>query len=352
MDRLIGHSDAVALLRSSLAANRVSHAYLITGTRGVGRRTLALELAKALNCLADPPDRPCGECRQCRLIQRGIHPEVRVVKRAPERKAILLRPPTGSGSGPPRDYVDNVEFIQTDAQMRPVDGRKKVYLILNAEELGRDAANRLLKTIEEPTPFVHFILTASDRGAVLPTIVSRCQEIRLRPVPRVELARALTASSLADESRAELLAALSGGRPGWALAAINDPSVFEVHQADVRELRDVLLASRLNRLILARRLAERWSSRPDSVRTTLRAWLSWWRDVLLVQVGLADRMSHASPDQQGAIRAVAVQVSPADAQAAQARVQQTLADLEANVNARLALDLLLLRLPYVRPASA
>jgi DNA polymerase III subunit delta' len=350
MDRLIGHSDAVALLRTSLAADRVSHAYLITGPRGVGRRTLALELAKALNCLADLPVRPCGDCRQCRLIQRGVHAEVRVVKRAPERRAILLRPPPGSSS-PPRDYADNVEFIQTDAQMRPVDGRKKVYLILNAEELGRDAANRLLKTIEEPTHFVHFILTASDRGAVLPTIVSRCQEIRLRPVPRAELARALTASGLVDESRAELLAALSGGRPGWALAAIGDPSVFEVHQADVRELRDALAASRLDRLILARSLAERWSNRPDTVRATLRAWLSWWRDVLLVQVGLADRTSHAGPDHQAAIRTVAAQVSPSDAQAAQARVQQTLSDLEANVNARLTLDLLLLRLPYVRPAT-
>jgi DNA polymerase III subunit delta' len=148
-----------------------------------------------------------------------------------------------------------------------------------------------------------------------------------------------------------LLAALSGGRPGWALAAIGDPSVFEVHQADVRELRDALAASRLDRLILARSLAERWSNRPDTVRATLRAWLSWWRDVLLVQVGLADRTSHAGPDHQAAIRTVAAQVSPSDAQAAQARVQQTLSDLEANVNARLTLDLLLLRLPYVRPAT-
>ncbi len=347
MDRVIGHANAVALLRRGIARGRTAHAYLLTGPRGVGRRTLALELAKALNCLADPADRPCGACRPCRLIERGVHPDVRVVRRAPERKVILLRAPTGAP--PPKDYADNVEFIQADAQLRPADGRKKVYLILNAEELQPEAASRLLKTLEEPTPYVHFVLTAADRGAVLPTIVSRCQELPLRPVPRAALAEALVRRGLADEERANRLAALAAGRPGWALAAARDPAVLDAREADARALFDALGADRLGRLAIARGLTERWSSQPEAVRATLRVWLGWWRAVLLAQLGLGERVALAHPGEAERAQAAA-RLAPAQAREAQARVQQTLADLDANVNPRLALDLLLLRLPSLGPA--
>ncbi len=343
MERIIGHAEAVALLRRGALLDRVSHAYLVTGPRGVGRRTLALELAKTLNCLAEPAARPCNACRQCRLIDRGVHPDVRVVKRASDRKTILLR---ASGGSPPRDFTDNVEFIQSDAQLRPADGRKKIYVILNAEDLQPEAANRLLKTIEEPTAYVHFVLTATDRGAVLPTIVSRCQELPLRPVRRPDLARALVERGLADPGRAARLAALANGRPGWALASATDAAVFDVHQGDLRHLRDALSADRLSRLVMARGLADRWSAQPDAVRATLRAWLGWWRDLLLTQLGLGDRAVDAGADESGAAAAAGV-VRADQARAAQALVQRTLADLESNVNARLALDLLMLRLPRV-----
>jgi DNA polymerase-3 subunit delta' len=179
---LIGHGAALAWLRRALATDRLAHAYLITGPKSVGKRTFALEIAQALNCLApEVGDRPDHTCQHCRLIQRGVHPDVRLIRRAPERRTILLRPP--DPPLPQREYMDNVSFIQSDAQLRPVMGRSKVYTIVNAEELAEDAGNRLLKTIEEPPPFVVFLLTAADRGGVLPTIASRCQELRLRPAP-------------------------------------------------------------------------------------------------------------------------------------------------------------------------
>ncbi len=140
--RLIGHADAAAWLRRAVATERLAHAYLITGPRGVGRRTFALEIAMATNCMApDAAARPDYTCQQCRLIQRNVHPDIRLVRRAPEKRTILLRPP--SPAGPQRDYTDNVEFIQSDAQLRPIMGRTKVYVILNAEELAQDAADRL-----------------------------------------------------------------------------------------------------------------------------------------------------------------------------------------------------------------
>jgi DNA polymerase III subunit delta' len=326
----------------------MAHAYLITGPRSVGKRTFALEIAQALNCLSPAVgDRPDHACQHCRLIQRNAHPDVRIVRRAPERRLISLKPP--SGSTPQRDYTDNVSFIQSDAQLRPVMGRSKVYVIVNAEELAEDAGNRLLKTIEEPPPFVVFLLTAIERGGVLPTIASRCQEIRLHPAQRAELAEALVSSGIEPE-RAQQLAALAGGRQGWAVAAARDSGLFEQQQTYGRQLVEALSGSRLDRLVRARQLSDRWTSQPETVRDTLRVWLSWWRDVLLVQLGLLNRIVHLEAGEQLALRATAEQVDPAHARQALSAIQQTLADLDTNVNPRLALDLLLLRLPAARLA--
>ncbi|TME92198.1 MAG: DNA polymerase III subunit [Chloroflexi bacterium] len=343
---LIGNDEARAWLGRALQSGRLAHAYLITGPRSVGKRTFALEIAQALNCQApDVADRPDHTCHDCRLIQRGVHPDVRVVRRAPERRLISMRP--SAAPGPAREYADNVQFIQADAQLRPVMGRVKAYIIVNAEELAEDAGNRLLKTIEEPPPFVVFLLTAVERGAVLPTIASRCQEIRLRPAPRAELAKALVASGTAPE-RAHQLAALAGGRVGWAVSAARDTAIFEQQQIYARQLVEALSGSRLERLLRARALSERWTVQPETVRETLRVWMSWWRDVLLVQLGLFSRIVHLEEAEQTAIRNTAEQVDRATARKAAADIQQTLADLDTNVNSRLALDLLLLRLPGVR----
>jgi len=345
---LIGHGDALAWLHRALETGRFAHAYLITGPKSVGKRTFALEIAQALNCLApNVEDRPDHTCQHCRLIQRMVHPDVRLVRRAPERRLISLKP--SAVAGPQRDYADNVQFIQSDAQLKPIMGRTKVYVIVNAEELAEDAGNRLLKTLEEPAPSVVFLLTAVERGGVLPTIASRCQEIRLRPSPRAELAEALIGMGT-DAERAEQLAALAGGRQGWAVSAARDAGLFEQQQTYARQLVEAVGGSRLERLVRARALSERWSSQPEMVRETLRVWMSWWRDVLLVQLGLTNRVVHLEPTEQAALRAAADQVDPEAARAATAAIQQTLTDLDTNVNARLVLDLLLLRLPGVSVA--
>lgn len=342
---LIGHGDALAWLHRALHTGRLAHAYLITGPRAVGKRTFALEIAQALNCLApEVEDRPDHTCQHCRLIERMVHPDVRLVRRAPERRLISLKPQ--AVAGPQRDYSDNVQFIQSDAQLKPVMGRAKVYVIVNAEELAEDAGNRLLKTLEEPPSSVVFLLTAVERGAVLPTIASRCQEIRLRPARRTELAEALIASGT-DAERAEQLAALAGGRQGWAVSAARDAGLFEQQQTYARQLVDVVSGSRVERLLRARALSERWISQPEMVRETLRVWMSWWHDVLLVQLGLTDRVVHLEAGDQAALTATAKQVDRSVAREATAAIQQTLADLDTNVNARLVLDLLLLRLPRV-----
>jgi DNA polymerase-3 subunit delta' len=343
---VIGHEAALDWLRRAASGERLAHAYLISGPRGVGRRTFALEMALAVNCLAPEADaRPDRTCQNCRLILGNKHPDVRIVRRG-ERPVIRLHAAQG---GNQRDVLDYVDWIQADAPLRPVMARKKVYLLLNAEELAQDAADRLLKTLEEPPSFVLFILTAVDRHGVFPTIASRCLEVRLHPAPREELTRALVERG-ADPGRALQLAALSAGRSGWALAALSEPRLLEQQQTYARQLLAVLGGSRLERLVHARGLSERWTTQPETVRETLRAWLSWWLDVVLVQLGLGERVTHLEASEREAIESAARQVGTAAARGAADRLQQSLADLDTNVNARLVLDLLVLQLPHARLA--
>src|SRR5262249_55445043 len=280
-------------------------------------------------------------CQQCRLIERNVHPDVRLVRRGERPNIRLHAPQQGSAQ---REGVDYVDWIQADAQLRPIMARKKVYLIVNAEELAQDAADRLLKTLEEPPQFVTFLLTAVERGGLFPTIASRCQEVRLHPASRTELVAALVEMG-ADRERAIQLAALSGGRQAWAVAAVRDPRLFEQQQAYAQQMVEVVGASRLERLQAARYLSERWQSQPEMVRDTLRVWLSWWRDVVLMQLGLGERVAHLERHEQAALKTTAQQVSRDAARAAAATLQQSLTDLDTNVNPRLVLDLLLLRLP-------
>jgi len=346
---IVGHERAVDLLRRAIRTRRIGHAYLISGPLGVGKRTLAVRLAQALNCERLGPgasphpnplpegegvdEPPCGICRRCRLIAADAHPEVRVVGvQAPHR---VIR-------------VADVESIQADAALRAADVYRKVYVLEQAELLHPDAANRLLKTIEEPPPSVVMILTTVDPEATLETIVSRCQHLRLRPLRRDPLAQHLvTVSGLAPE-RAELLAALADGCVGRALSLAHDDRALERRSRLLDEMADLLNADRVARLQYARTLGDRWSKDPDGVREVLSTWLRWWRDVLLIQGGLDERIVNL--DRRPALERLARALSSAEAGAAVSSIRDVLQMLDQNVNARLALDVATLDLP--RPDRA
>ena len=317
---IVGHERAVDLLRRSIRHRRIGHAYLISGPLGVGKRTLAVRLAQALNCerfgpsvslppLSAPemmsatrgsreaegprrswkpifaprsglggevsPEPPCGLCRRCRLIEAGSHPEVRVVGvQAPHR---VIR-------------VADVESIQADAALRAADVFRKVYVLEQAELLHPDAANRLLKTIEEPPSSVIMVLTTVDPEATLETIVSRCQHLRLRPLQRDRLADHLVGAAGLAPERADLVAALTDGCVGRALTLAADDRALDRRSKHLDDLSTLLAADRVGRLQFARTLGDRWSKDPDGVREVLGVWLRWWRDVLLVQGGLHGRV--------------------------------------------------------------
>jgi DNA polymerase-3 subunit delta' len=323
---LLGQDRAVEVLRRGVATDRLSHAYLLTGLPRAGKSTLALALAQALNCREANP--PCLFCRSCRLIARGGHPDVRSIEVGQASRNIKF---------------EEITALQRDAALRPLEGRYKVYMILEAERMNQTAANQLLKTLEEPPDHVIVVLTASDSESLLPTLVSRCQEVQLGLVPTPLLKDHLERQVGVEPDRADLIARLADGRPGWALEAARDPTLMDERNARLDDLHQMLDGDRLMRLQVSRSLAERWSSRRQTVRDALRGWIGWWRDLALLQADLDSQVVNV--DERDELRQEARRFGAGAASRAMARLEQALDDLELNVSPRLALDVALLGLP-------
>jgi DNA polymerase-3 subunit delta' len=325
---LIGHSWVLDFVQRSLAAGRLHHALLVTGQDHIGKLTTALAIAQILLCETQTG---CGACRRCGLVRRRSHADLRLLQLPPDRRSIPIR--------------DVHEFLQGMA-LRPLEGERKVYVIDGADLLQEEGANALLKTLEEPPPAVTLILTASDPARLLPTIVSRCQRLALRPVSQETVRDGLAAAGI-DPGAADEIAAASHGLPGWALLAAADPAVLTERKQRIEDVARLVEMPPLERLQYADALAERWSSAPDEVASVLGVWIDTWRDVVC---GADRRSPSEAPHPAPAIARVSARLSGSQARSALARTLDTLEGLRANAHPRLALETLLLLWPKILPA--
>jgi DNA polymerase-3 subunit delta' len=323
---ILGHDWAVDLLKEHIARGDVRHAYLFTGSQGIGRRTLALRFAQALNCLQPPaPAEPCQTCRVCLQIERMQHPDLAVVQA--EHTGGVLK-------------VDQVRELQRSLALHPYEANYRFALLLRFEEANPNAMNALLKTLEEPAPQVVIGLTAESAESLLPTIVSRCEVLRLRPLPLKQVSQGLQSRWNLPAEQADLVAHVSGGRPGYALLLSQEQNRLAQRQAWLDEHARLLEGSRVDRFAYA----EAHYKNKEALREALSVWLSLWRDVTLLAAGASTPI--ANLDRRAEIESLAAQFGLQSAHRVTVNLQHTLTLLEWNVNPRLATEVLLLDLPY------
>lgn len=322
--RIRGHERPLHLVRGALRAGRLPHALLFAGPDGVGKRAAALELAKAVNCAgpgggpaAEAPDDACDACRPCRMADRGAHPDILVI--APEGRSLK---------------IDQVRELERHATLTPYAGRRRVALVDGAEAMTPQAQNAFLKTLEEPPGGAVLILISAAPTALLPTIRSRCQEVRFGPLPDAVVVDLLAAEGW-DPEDAGRAAALAGGSAGQArLWAERFP---RARQEELLERTWSSLASPGRALAWARQLSDEYRERPkrDLVPWLLLLLGAWARHLANPPAG------EDAPAGFGAGRGQVTRRAALDLYGAVAGAQEA---LERNANLQLTLDAMLLRM--------
>lgn len=259
--RTRGQPAAVEAVAAMLASG-MPHAILLVGPSGVGKRTLAEDIAAGLLCLeADRSMRPCRDCRACRAVEHGNHPDLH--RLAPTGAGLVI-PIGGREERGVRDLVRDLALL-------PVEGGARVAVVAGADRMTEDAQSAFLKTLEEPPSGTVLVLTAADEERLLPTIRSRCVRIRLGPVARPEVEQILVDAGLVDPPLAARLARLAAGRPGDAMSLARAPESLTIRGEVGRTLLDLAAANRADRLRIGRDLLARAGELMLEVRRTAEA---------------------------------------------------------------------------------
>jgi DNA polymerase III subunit delta' len=328
---IVGHEHSIDILRRTIAAQQVRHAYLFTGPPRIGKALLAHRFAQTLLCTGglDPrvsPTDPCNTCLSCRKVLHSNHPDMHSVVKAPDKQFIL---------------IEQIRALQSDSARRTLEGRRNIFIIQNAHEMNLQAANSLLKTLEEPEPDVVLLLTVPDADMLLPTILSRVQQFPMQLLTTTQIRTALEQRWEVDPQESELIAALAAGRMGWAIQAVEDDEMLDERKSQLALLSKIPSTNKIQRFDLVQRL----SADAEKVDALLDLWLLWWRDIVLAANNCLDLTVNV--DMRDLLKIQAAKVGSAEAERMIRAILQTREAIEQNVNARVALEVLMLDVPKI-----
>lgn len=318
-EKIKGQNKVVSLLRHAVARNRLPHAYLFLGPEGVGKKLTALTLAQVINCAEQGRDY-CGHCVSCHKVGKGIHPDV------------VLIEPQDTG----KIKIEEVRHLQETIAYKPFEGRYKIWVIDQADKMTLQAANCLLKTLEEPPDNSLIILVASQASALLPTVVSRCQQVKFARLTTSVLRELLVGQGISPEVL-EL---------GVALANGSASQISQEQLDDYWAWRDVVinyLQGEESNFAAAFALGEKLAKEKDQIEKLIQLLNLWYRDLLLHKLGL-DKYLLINKDK---FEELSRQVSRLELPIIQKHlklIQQSFSALQYNANPRMVLENTLLQL--------
>ena len=342
---IIGQDIIIEHLQNALRTGNVSHAYILNGAKGSGRHMISRSFSTALLCTdleetsvsgtasggpasgtaMEPPRRllePCGQCLSCIQADAGSNPDIITLEREKE---------TSIG-------VDDIRRMRADIQIKPYSASRKIYIIPDAEKMTVAAQNALLKTLEEPPSYAVILLLADGTNGFLPTIMSRCVTLPMRPVPEKAVEDCLRDRFGADEDRARLCARFSGGSIGRAALLLENENFAALRDRTINFLREIAKKDAADIAAFARDAAAE-----DQTQDLIDFILTWNRDLMVC------RSTHRTEnliftDEVQYIIEAARAASWRGLQAASEAVFRARRRLFSNVNAELTLQMMLLEL--------
>ena len=331
-----GQNNAVRQLIASLESDRLSHAYLLVGPPKVGKFTTAIKLAQSVNCLREKY--PCESCKQCERIALGQHPDVRIL-------GFQHKSDSKEETG-----IDEIRDIEHQAFLQPYEGKCRVFIVDDAERMTVEASNALLKTLEDPPPQCLFILISSAEESLLPTIKSRCSKIQFAAVSEHTIQSFLIDRHRVDENHAAKLARLSRGRIGWAIDTLTNSVILEQRDTEVTRLLSLMDGTLEQRFYAAADVANLFYNDRTQAKAILDIWMELWRDLLLMKEYSSDFLYNE--DFRDSLNQQIGRYSSLQITNYIRCISNTIKSLDANANARLALEVLMFQMPNQEPQGS
>lgn len=262
-DEIIGNESIKLHLKNSIKMQKTSHAYILEGEKGMGKRLMADSFAKALQCEAGE-ENPCNKCSSCIAMDSQNHPDI-----------IYVKPTNKTGFG-----VDDIrEQINTDIYTKPYKYRYKIYIVEEGEKMTEQAQNALLKTLEEPPEYGIIMILTENFDKLLSTIISRCVHVAIKPLKQAEVIKYLEINQGMNSSSANIYAALSRGNIGKARMYIEEEEFEEMRMLVIKSIEAFIKKDDLSIMELANTI----SLNKEKADMMIEIFLTWLRDLLIVK---------------------------------------------------------------------